>query len=286
MPITISDNLTDHGEDLNVECLGYPMAGQDLAYRVYLAVGETLNVFLDAGCDLELEIFGPTSMSLEPCGESNLVTCGISGGTYEVLSWTATEAGYHYVVVESYYTDYTSCPFDLHLSIPNHDTDLCYGTGLEYWCTSNHEITFDWSDAESIVPNMTSNTSTVIPGMVYIFTTVADSGHAYHTFDIPCGDTWYIWGRDWVPGLSSDPPNTFGFSVDGEAEIIWDLGTGFSSWDWDQANDVDISTPWSRTLHTGMHVLHVTGGESLGEEIADHPALGTIVITNNASYTP
>jgi hypothetical protein len=115
---------------------------------------------------------------------------------------------------------------------------------------------------------------------------VADSGHAYHTFEIPCADTWYIWGQDWVPGLSSTPPNTFGFSVDGEPEITWDLGFGISDWQWDQANDTDVATPWSRLLHPGMHVLHVTGGESNGEGMYDHPALGTIVVTNNASYTP
>jgi hypothetical protein len=144
---------------------------------------------------------------------------------------------------------------------------------------------FDWSDATAITTPMVSATSTTVPGMVYIYTSIADSGTATHAFDLPCDDTWYLWGLRWKP---SDALATFRFQVDGAptTPITWDVSNdNDGEWGWDQANGA-TSAVWSSTLTAGAHTLTILGGASMGSSTYLHPALGFVIFTNDPAYVP
>jgi hypothetical protein len=217
-------------------------------------------------------------MNLEACADAN------GGWADDDLIHTVDSSGWYYIVVDSWHSDVYG-PYTLNVDIVNPVAEECYGGDISDNCTDPEWIYFDWSDADSVDSPMVTNTSTDVPGMVYIYTVTAFNGVATHTFELPCDDVWYMWGLRWKP---NDSLATFRFQVDDEpiTAIWWDVSGGpDGEWDWDQAND-SSDADWSATLDGGSHELTVLGGSSSGSEVWEHPALGFIIFTNDEAFVP
>ncbi|MBW2276680.1 MAG: pre-peptidase C-terminal domain-containing protein, partial [Deltaproteobacteria bacterium] len=279
----MGESTTPYADDYNFNCDSWDQPGRDRAYRVYLFAGENVDVLMDPDTDLSLFVFHPSDTSINLCDATTEIDCSDNNNLAdETINFTAPEDGWYYIVADSWQAGIHGT-YDLYINITNPVEGQCYGGGVIVPCT-NQFTYFDWSDG-AISPPMVAATSTVITDMVYIFTTVQDNGMAGHTFDIPCDDTWYMWGLRWKP---DNDLATFRFQVDGNpvAPIVWDLSGGpDNTWDWDQANG-SLTAVWSSFLTTGTHALTVLGGESDGSSTWEHPALGFVIFTNDPAFVP
>jgi hypothetical protein len=281
----IDESTTPYSDDYDINCDGWDQPGRDRAYRMYLFAGETVNLLMDPNTDLSLFVFHPTGTSTNLCDATTEIDCSDNLNLAdESITFTAVEDGWYYIVVDSWHVD-AHGTYDLYINITNPVEGQCYGGGVVEPCV-NQFLYFDWEEPPAEVNwPMVDNTSSVIPGMVYIYTTIENDGDANNDFDIPCDDTWYMWGLRWKP---SDALATFRFQVDGNpiAPITWDISGGTDyDWDWDQANGAMIPV-WSEFLTTGTHTLSIHGGASDGGNMADHPALGFVIFTNDPAFVP
>jgi len=88
-------------------CTGYPQAGPDVAYSLFVASGTQITVSLtpDASFDASISLVGPGTPDV--CNAVP-VTClagsdvGFNGGA-ESLSYTPATSGVYYIIVDSYY---------------------------------------------------------------------------------------------------------------------------------------------------------------------------------------
>jgi hypothetical protein len=287
LPVSITGDTTPFSDDVNFTCDGWPQPGRDLVFKLYLFAGETIDVDLDHwGDDLSVHLLQPDPMSsTDACNDMNLIACDDTDGGWanDTFTHTVTEDGWYYIVVDAWQPTVYGA-FQLDVDILNPVVGQCYG-GTITPCV-NQYLYFDWEEPPAtITAPMVVMASSVISGMYYIYTSAQDDGTAERDFDIPCDDTWYMWGLRWKP---SDDLATFRFRVDGNplAPITWDVSGGTDwEWDWDQANGA-MTAVWSELLTTGTHTLTVLGGESDGGAVADHPALGFIIFTNDPAFVP
>jgi hypothetical protein len=293
LPITITGDTAAAGVDpnINVACGGVNQPGHDLMYRVYLFAGEVLDVTMDptdVGDDLSVSAFFDPSATVPTCSTTTLLDCDDSGGNGapEYLTIVAVDEGWYEIVVDANAHDNGGQGlFTLSLSIDNPVAGECYD-GAVTPC-EDQAVLFDWAGAAIAAP-MVTNVSGTVDGMTYIYTSIAFSGTAIQTFDIPCdGGTWYMWGLRWKP---SDALASFQFQVDGlpTTPIVWDISGGADwNWAWDQANGDGSMTPvWSSPLTVGTHTLTILGGASNGVDYWNHPTMGYIIITNDPAFAP
>jgi hypothetical protein len=281
----LGESTASYSNDLNLECEGWNQWGRDRAYKVYLFAGETIDVLMDPDTDLSLFLFHPTDTSPNLCDGTTELGCSDGFGlSDESITHTASEDGWYYIMVDSYDSGVFGT-YDLYVSITDPVEGQCYGGGIVEPCI-NQFLHFDWEEPPAIIGSpMVSVESTLIPDMYYIYTSAWYDGTAARAFDIPCDDTWYLWGLRWKP---DNDLATFRFQVDGDpaTPIVWDVSGGSDwEWDWDQANGAMLPI-WSDFLTTGTHTLTVHGGASDGGALEDHPALGFIIFTNDPAFTP
>jgi hypothetical protein len=269
---------------VNINCDGYSQAGRDVAYRVYLFAGETVSLDLDVtDNDLSLGLLWSGAAAPVPCSSMTLIECSDGDGTVEEsITHAVMSTGWYYILIDSYYTTGTGYgPYTLDIRITDAAPGECWG-GNPSACTSDESVMFDWNPGTIAWP-MTRVTSGTITGMEYIYTSIANQGTATTTFDLPCDDTWYLWGLTWIP---SNTLANFYFTVDSQTEIDWNMsGAPAQTWTWDQANGA-MTPIWSSTLLAGSHSIRIRGGASNGSAATSHPALGYVVFTNDPAYTP
>jgi hypothetical protein len=150
-------------------------------------------------------------------------------------------------------------------------------------CTELHEILLGWPDATVVEPMAMGESDD--PALFYIYTTEDDEGTAAVSFDLPCDDTWYVWGIAQTGfGTALTVPNTFNASLDGAAEFVWDLEVDpfASEWRWNPGGTG--GTPWAPPLMAGTHALAIRGGEQ--DWFADLPRLGPVVFVNDPAWIP
>jgi len=167
------------------------------------------------------------------------------------------------------------------------DADSDTDTGPDPACTELHQIELTWDDAEITAP-MTSDVSTEIEGMMFIYTASADEGQAVRGFDVPCLDDWLIWGAGWAPEVGPTGPNTFRIQVNDGPEAIWRLVDDWS-WHWNRGESTELGL-WTVSLGPigdgPPHRFIVRGAGSWGDYYGGHPNLGWIVLTNDPDWVP
>jgi len=162
-------------------------------------------------------------------------------------------------------------------------TDAGADSGTADSCTETHELFLLWPDADITEPMaMDQNLD---PALFYIYTAQDDEGTAAISFDLPCDDTWYVWGIAQTGfGTPLTVPNTFYASLDGAAEFLWELEVDPFASDWVWNPGGTDGTPWAPALVAGPHTLTIRGGEQ--DWIADLPKLGPVVFVNDPAWTP
>jgi len=164
------------------------------------------------------------------------------------------------------------------------DTDSDTDSDTNPACTENHQIWFDWSEADITEP-MQTGVVEGDPPMTYIYTTEHDEGLAVAHFELPCEDSWRVWGFGRADEGIGVPDALFARVNDGP-EQEWEIqGTMLGNWAWNQGQSQDLGI-WEPTLVAGAHTFTVRGGEASGFPLYQHPELGTIVFTNDAEWTP
>jgi len=153
-------------------------------------------------------------------------------------------------------------------------------------CIDTQQIPIDWSEA-TIVDPMHVEESTQIENMFYILTWEAYAGSAVATFEVPCHDTWYVWGAGFVMANEMAAPNDFTVRVDGGDELTW-LLTGENEWLWNLFSPEGDESPFEFEMASGPgHTFTVYGGDSttMGPNLIA-PALGDVVLVNDPEWTP
>jgi len=163
------------------------------------------------------------------------------------------------------------------------DADAGNDSGTANPCTETHELFLLWPDA--VVTEPMAMDQNVDPALYYIYTAAADEGTAVITFDLPCDDTWYIWGfAQTGMGWEDTVPNTFYARFDEADELLWNLQVMVASspWIWNQGGTDD--TPWAPALETGAHSLTIRGGQE--DWLLRLPKLGPVVLVNDPAWAP
>jgi len=141
-----------------------------------------------------------------------------------------------------------------------------------------HDVVLAWENA-AVTPPMASEHNGGDPGFYYLFTETAEQGTAVISFDLPCVDTWYVWGAGMMPQGALEVPNTFWASVNGQEEQLWEFEVSLmsSEWVWTKGESAAMGE-WVLNLGPGDHTFSIRGGESMPFA---RPRLGTVVITND-----
>ncbi|MCK9463762.1 MAG: hypothetical protein M0R80_29435 [Proteobacteria bacterium] len=163
------------------------------------------------------------------------------------------------------------------------DADAGNDSGAANPCTETHEVYLLWPDAAVTAPMMIEQNDD--PSFYYIYTTEEDEGTAVVPFELPCDDTWYVFGIGQTGmGTPLTVPNTFHASLDGAPEALWELQVTLASsaWTWNQGGT--DGTPWAPEFETGAHTLQIRGGQE--DWLLRLPKLGPVVLVNDAAWTP
>ena len=166
------------------------------------------------------------------------------------------------------------------------DTDADTDADSDPECPGLQEIWIDWAEAAVEAP-MEVRESEQIPGMSYLITTEEYAGSATASFEVPCADTWYVWGAGIVQTSGAGAPNDFTIQVDDGEEMTWLLG-GENEWIWNQGGP-EGESPWELAFGAGDAVeLVVYGGGSMtmGGDYVVAPALGHVVLVNDSAWEP
>jgi len=175
--------------------------------------------------------------------------------------------------------------FTLDMTISNPQSGICYDGSTVSSCTSNHGLYFHWDDADIVADPMFNHDSGSYIGMDWLHTHTAYQGYAIHSFDLPCLDTWYVWGLT----QSTSTGHSFGLTmdlIDWDNPGIWDIDDSTpipttSSYSWTRVNN-SPGSPWTWDLGPGTHALSIFGDTFDGS----YPFLAYVYITNDGSFTP
>jgi hypothetical protein len=132
----------------------------------------------------------------------------------------------------------------------------------------------------------------------YAWSNQADNGTVVFQLDVPCEDTYYVWGVVWDawPGAHGNDPDSFYAKVDDGNESQWIYGcqTGLAQgggWFWlpvihdpDPNNGCDDIEDQSYDLPAGKHSVTLRNREwPSGNSIA---AVARVLVTNDENLVP
>lgn len=125
---------------------------------------------------------------------------------------------------------------------------------------------------------------------------VPEMGDVIFTVDVPCDDTYYLWGRvnDFNPGTGDQDPDSYYISSNGGPEITWFYGCEtFSApqWSWAQVRSGVQGTPCEEgvrlelNLPAGTHAFKFRNRE--GESpFGEYAAIARIALINQPNAVP
>jgi hypothetical protein len=147
----------------------------------------------------------------------------------------------------------------------------------------------------TVTPPMQTAVSEMGEGTI-AFSEVAEQGTVVFLADLPCADTYYIWGRvnDFNPGThGSGDPDSYYVTVDTGQESTWFYGCGtFDSpqWTWQPVQDGELGADCEEgvrlevDLDAGVHTIVVRNREDAFFE--NFAAIARILVTNDPDYVP
>lgn len=115
-------------------------------------------------------------------------------------------------------------------------------------------------------------------GCGYIYTTVANSGIALFSIDVPHWGRYYLWGRARGEGWTA---NSFVVSIDDLAEARWEIRPESGPWAWQRVTDEIGEAPVALDLwiNAGNHILSIKGRELRSE-------LDCLLLTDEGAHVP
>jgi hypothetical protein len=147
----------------------------------------------------------------------------------------------------------------------------------------------------TVTPPMQTAVSDMGEGTV-AFSEVAEQGTVVFLVDLPCSDTYYVWGRvnDFNPGThESGDPDSYYLTVDTGQELTWFYGCGTAElpqWTWQPVHDgefgadCDASVILEIDLDAGVHTIVVRNREDAWFD--NFAAIARILVTNDYDYVP
>lgn len=174
--------------------------------------------------------------------------------------------------------------------------DGATGSAAGVDCTQTHVLTVLVSEAE-IVPPMQRGQSELGEGE-FAFSEVEGDGLIRFDVDVPCNDTFWIWGRvlDQQDGTTlENDPDSFYVSIDGGPAVTWFYGCQTSDtsgvWSWALADDnefqrdCDLAEPMAPWLDAGPHTVELRNREPINGN-GQHAGVARILVTNGPDHVP
>ncbi len=126
---------------------------------------------------------------------------------------------------------------------------------------------------------------------------VAEEGTITFTAQLPCGDSYAVWGRvvDTIPGVNEKDPDSFYMRADDGSERGWfygcettELPAGYS-WRRLRAGSGEgmgcvIAEDWTLDLSAGTHTITLRNREATG--MNGSAAVARLLVTNSLDYVP
>lgn len=150
-------------------------------------------------------------------------------------------------------------------------------------------------EGATVTPPMQTAVSEMGEGTV-AFSEVAEQGTVAFLADLPCSDTYHVWGRvnDFNPGThDSGDPDSYYVTVDTGQELTWFYGCGTTDspqWTWQPVHDgelgadCDAGTILEVDLDAGVHTIVVRNREEAWFD--SFAAIARILVTNDPDYVP
>jgi hypothetical protein len=150
-------------------------------------------------------------------------------------------------------------------------------------------------ESSTVTPPMETAVSEMGEGTI-AFSEVAEQGTVVFLVDLPCADTYYVWGRvnDFNPGThGSGDPDSYYVTVDTGQEMTWFYGCGtFESpqWTWQPVHDGELGADCEAgidleaDLDAGVHTIVVRNREDAWFE--NFAAIARILVTNDPDHVP
>jgi hypothetical protein len=151
------------------------------------------------------------------------------------------------------------------------------------------------ADATVVAPMQTA--MSMIGEGLYAFSEIAELGTVTFDVDLPCDDTYYLWGRVWDAdaGTGNNDPDSYYVSIDGGNDQTWFYGCQTEGegdgWSWqimkagtlnancNSAVDITASLP-AGTVQVKLRNREVANFND------DSAHVARILVTNDANYVP